>query len=260
MLGDTIAIYGGKTRRKCVIKECMRHFWQASHIILPNLIGSWFTVCQTVSKPKWVLERTMQVLDLSPMKESLSTFVKVLIRKGMWSLFFPSERMHSWRTRNELPFKLGAYIFNSRTAALIWWARASMLVIVLPWEPAGCGWFLPSQPKWCGHCCWRPCRARCQPDRPMKIYRGAWWRGRCAAAQSGGPHESETSWRWPRSGLMFWRGGRTEGNSTFYCSLGLLCRFEEEYPMRSSDNMFLYKYLHALPVCIILMTSSAVVT
>ena len=41
---------------------------------------------------------TMQVLDFSPMKESLRTLVKVLIRNGMWSLFFPSERIHSLKS------------------------------------------------------------------------------------------------------------------------------------------------------------------
>lgn len=43
----------------------------------------------------------------------------------------------------------------------------------LPWEPAGCGWSLQSQPKCCGRCCWRLCRARFQPNRPMKICRAA---------------------------------------------------------------------------------------
>ena len=41
----------------------------------------------------------MQVLDFSPMKESRRTLVKVLMRKGMWSLFFPSDRMHSYKQR-----------------------------------------------------------------------------------------------------------------------------------------------------------------
>lgn len=79
----------------------------------------------------------------------------------------------------------------------------------LPWEPAGCGWSRQSQPKCCGHCCWHLCRARCQPNRPMKICHAAWWRGRCVVGQSGGWRESGMSWRWQRSGLMFWRDSRT---------------------------------------------------
>lgn len=43
----------------------------------------------------------MQVRDFSPMKESLRTLVKVLIRNGMWSLFFPKERIHSYETRED---------------------------------------------------------------------------------------------------------------------------------------------------------------
>lgn len=38
---------------------------------------------------------TMQVLELAPMKESLSTCVSLLSRKGVWDLFCPKARMHS---------------------------------------------------------------------------------------------------------------------------------------------------------------------
>lgn len=41
---------------------------------------------------------TMQVLEFSPMKESRSTWVSLLIRKGMCSLFCPRDRMHSWES------------------------------------------------------------------------------------------------------------------------------------------------------------------
>lgn len=73
----------------------------------------------------------------------------------------------------------------------------------LPWEPAGCGWSRQSQPKCYDRCCWRPCRARCRPNRPVKICHAACWRGHCVAGQFGGWHESGMSWHWQRSGLMF---------------------------------------------------------
>lgn len=38
---------------------------------------------------------TIQVLELVPMKESLSTWVSLLSRKGVWDLFWPRARMHS---------------------------------------------------------------------------------------------------------------------------------------------------------------------
>lgn len=61
-------------------------------------------MCLDVTK-KWPINQhvqTMQVLDFSPMKESLRTLVKVLIRKGTWSLFLPSERIHSFRRQNTM--------------------------------------------------------------------------------------------------------------------------------------------------------------
>lgn len=38
---------------------------------------------------------TIQVLELTPMKESLSTWVSLLSRKGVWDLFWPKARIHS---------------------------------------------------------------------------------------------------------------------------------------------------------------------
>lgn len=49
-----------------------------------------------------IYTHTIQVLDFSPMKESLRTFVKVLIRKGTCSLFRPSERIHSFGRQNTM--------------------------------------------------------------------------------------------------------------------------------------------------------------
>lgn len=80
MPGDTMAIYGIRQEH---MRICSLYF--KAHIQIQQRSHS---QCAC----------TMQVLEFSPMKESLRTLVKVLIRKGMWSLFLPSERMHSYGT------------------------------------------------------------------------------------------------------------------------------------------------------------------
>ena len=45
---------------------------------------------------------TMQVLDFSPMNESLSTCVNLLARNGRWAPFLPKARMHSFRANKDL--------------------------------------------------------------------------------------------------------------------------------------------------------------
>lgn len=43
----------------------------------------------------------MQVLEFSPIKESLNTCVSLLSRNGVWALFCPRALMHSWGTAGE---------------------------------------------------------------------------------------------------------------------------------------------------------------
>lgn len=137
----------------------------------------------------------MQVLDFSPMKESLRTLVKVLILNGMWSLFIPSERMHSCGTHS-----------------VRWWLPVCMTVslsvcrsVHLPSEPGGCGWSRLSQPKCCGRWCWCRCHVRSRPDRPVRIYRAVCWRGHCVWLRFGEWHGTGMSWHLQMSDLMFWR-------------------------------------------------------
>ena len=48
---------------------------------------------------------TIQVLDFSPMKESLSTLVRVLSLNGTWSPFLPRDRIHSCGSESNMLFR-----------------------------------------------------------------------------------------------------------------------------------------------------------
>lgn len=48
------------------------------------------------------LQLTMHVLEFSPMKESLSTWVNLLALNGVWGLFRPRARIHSCRKTEQL--------------------------------------------------------------------------------------------------------------------------------------------------------------
>lgn len=149
------------------------------------------------------------------MKESLRTFVKVLIRKGTCSLFRPSERIHSFSRRNSvctehdfrnaLECDIKPYFHRQ-----VQKRHRIVLGPVLPWGPADCGWSLRSQSKWCDHCCWHRCPAHFQPSQPKKICRAVWTCDYCIAKKSGGRRVSGMNWSLLRSGLKSWDDGATK--------------------------------------------------
>lgn len=51
---------------------------------------------------KQMMKLTMQVREFSPMKESRSTWVNLLARKGKWAPLRPRARMHSFKARRLL--------------------------------------------------------------------------------------------------------------------------------------------------------------
>lgn len=80
----------------CLIRNTMWHThpWVMAHLRV-------FNVCSQQLMPGEIMA-IMQVLLLSPMKESLSTWVSLEARKGRWAPLRPRARMHSFRASRDL--------------------------------------------------------------------------------------------------------------------------------------------------------------
>ena len=63
---------------------------------------------------------TMQVLDFSPMNESLSTWVSLLARNGRWAPFLPKALMHSLRANNDLLISAPSMPANKKQKMIIY--------------------------------------------------------------------------------------------------------------------------------------------
>lgn len=82
-------------------REISRGFHQYLLETNTKIYNNQFVQGGTVINTKLNLFLTMHVLEFSPMKESLSTWVSLLARNGVWGLFLPSARIHSCRQRQE---------------------------------------------------------------------------------------------------------------------------------------------------------------
>lgn len=82
---------------KTAIHLCRNFFTLSCQFSLLMQDNITFTKLPSISHHLHIPTLTMQVLALSPMKESLSTWVNLLARKGTWAPLCPNERIHSFK-------------------------------------------------------------------------------------------------------------------------------------------------------------------